>query len=207
MEDDNKNLFNAVENRDITLAECIVVTQLMQCFIFRRIDKAEQIIRQYQAFFDRHQPDQPLNTIVKTFYTGLIASYCLRETKDKHWQNIALNASQAMDSWSNRRSSWNFHNKSLLLKAEYHYATGEFDKAAEEYQQSMTAAHDHHFVHEEAVGSELAAYFYQDRGRKDLANESMKRAIECYQSWGAEKKCVLLRQAMGWQASTITTEF
>ncbi|KAL7542497.1 hypothetical protein ACHAXR_011828 [Thalassiosira sp. AJA248-18] len=194
-EDDDNNLSNAFDKKDIIRAERIVSIQLMCSFIFRRMDNAERIIRRYQEFFDPHQAEQRTNAITQSFYSGLIALHCLRESKDQYWTDIALNASRAMATWA-EGCKWNFENKALLLSAEYHFSIGKFDKAADEYDLSIASAHKHRFVHEEAIGNELAAYFHLDRGREDLSIELMKRAVECYQSWGAEKKAHSLLQAM-----------
>jgi hypothetical protein len=35
-----------------------------------------------------------------------------------------------------------------------------------------------------------------EMGNKDLADELMKRALKCYQAWGAEKKVDLLLEMM-----------
>lgn len=167
----------------------------MQNFLFRKMDNAEQLVRQYQEFFDVHQSDQPVNAIHRTFYSGLVALYCLRQTQDQYWMRIALKASKAFDAWA-EGCKWNFENMALLIKAEISYSLGDHDKAAKEYQLSIASAHDHRFVHEEAIANELAAYFHLEQGRKDLANGMMQRSMECYQSWGATKKADALLQVM-----------
>ncbi|KAL7539994.1 hypothetical protein ACHAXR_009783 [Thalassiosira sp. AJA248-18] len=194
LEDDDSNLSNAFNKKDISRAVRIVSLQLMLSFIFRRMGNAERLVRQYQEFFNLHEAEEAVVAIMRAFYSGLIALHCLRESKDQYWMDIALNASRAMETWA-EGCKWNFENKALLLSAEYHFSIGEFDKAADEYHLSIASAHEHRFVHEEAIGNELAAYFHLDRGREDLSNELMTRAIECYQSWGAEKKARSLLHA------------
>jgi hypothetical protein len=69
-----------------------------------------------------------------------------------------------------------------------HYAFGEMDCAAAKYKLAIESSKKHRFVHEEAVACEQAAAFHEEVGNKDLADELMRRALKCYQTWGAEKK-------------------
>ena len=46
----------------------------------------------------------------------------------------------------------------------------------------------HRFVHEEALTCELAAAFHKKAGNKKFVTELIDRAVECYQTWGAEGK-------------------
>ena len=194
-ENDDDNLSNALEKKEITLAECIVTMQLTISFIFRRMDNAERIVRQYDEFFSLHAPQQPLNTIHRTFYTGLIALHCLRQTEEKYWMDISMHAIERMKTWA-EASEWNFENKSLLLNAEHHFSIGDFDQATEEYHLSIASSHKHRFIHEEAIACELASNFHSQRGNSDLSLKLMNRSVECYQSWGAEKKANTLLQML-----------
>ena len=85
-------------------------------------------------------------------------------------------------------SRWNFESKYLLIKAECHYTDGEIDKAAESYGASVTAAKQHKFVHEEALGCELAGYFYKEQGDEIKAQQLFKQANSAYVKWGANSK-------------------
>lgn len=195
-EDDDINLMKAFEKKDILLTECIITIQLMRNFIFRNLDKAERILRQYQEYFNLHETEQPVNIIYRTFYTGLIAMHCLRETNnDQYWMDIALHAIRVTEDWA-KECKWNFENKAHLLKAEYNFALGNFDEAAKGYDLSISSAQSHRFVHEEAIANELAAYFHLEAGRNELSNVLLNQAAECYQSWGAEKKTNSLLQTL-----------
>ena len=96
-------------------------------------------------------------------------------------------AIQKFEVWTNE-SEWNFRNKYLLLQAENHFSSGELCKAEVEYKLAILFAHDHRFVHEEAVACELAGNFHLEMNRKDHSLCLLKQAVNCYIKWGAHRK-------------------
>ena len=82
-------------------------------------------------------------------------------------------------------SEWNWKNKVLLMEAEYHNTQGEFDQAASCYQESIKAARKHKFLQEEALGSQLAAIFFLERGTYKTAWSYFDHSVKCYKKWGA----------------------
>jgi len=192
-EDNEKSLREAFKKKDIALCEVIVTFQIAEHFLFRRIDMAEKVVRQYQEFFDMQLDSQvKFIFIYRTFYSGLVAFHCFRETQDNYWMDRGMNVMREMEILT-KECKWNFENKMLLLNAEYHFSIGDFDKATEEYYLSVRSSHAHRFIHEEAVANELAGYFQLARGRKDLSINLMTQARECYQTWGAVRKAETLQ--------------
>jgi len=192
-EDDEHNLNKAFEENDMMRCGIIVTIQMMGNFIFRNTDNAIALLQKYETFF-APRPMAQLCTVFGTFYSGLLAFHIFRETQDRHWLDRGIHAMRETETWAREGCKWNFENKALLLNAEYHFCIGDFDKAAERYELAITSSHNHHFVHEEAIANELAAYFQLERGIKDVSVGLTQRAIECYQSWGAEKKAAGLAQ-------------
>jgi len=192
-EDNEENLSQAIKKQDIALCEVILTIQIAENVIFRRIDLAEKIVRQYQDFIDLHAGGIIKRiSIIRTFYSGLVAFQCFRETNDRYWMDQGMKAIKVMEIWTNE-CNWNFENKMLLLNAEYHFSIGDFDKATEGYHLSLISSRKHRFLCEEAIANELAAYFHLKKGMEDLSSQFMKRAIKCYQSWGAVKKAETLK--------------
>ena len=76
-------------------------------------------------------------------------------------------------------------NKLLLIEAEMHYTLGEFDKAATKYEASIKAAQEHKFIHEQAIASERAGFFFLEGGMRQKSHSHFKHASECYEKWGA----------------------
>jgi len=118
-----------------------------------------------------------------------------RENHDQFWLDRATHAISKLETWA-AESAWNFENKLYLLQAESHYAFGEMESAATKYRKAIESSHKHRFVHEEAVACEQAAAFHEECGNEDLADELMRRALKCYQTWGAEKKVESLLMKM-----------
>ena len=196
--DDDENLKTAVEHKELTLYDCIVALKMMRSFIFRELDDAKNIVTDCFKLLqanEGHGLVVHLATAYREFYSGLIAFHWFRETLDRYWINIGNSAMAKMESWSSQ-CSWNFSNKLILLQAESHYALGEIQIAAEKYSQAIESARKHRFVHEEAVACELASIFHQkEMSDQDMSSTLMKRSIECYKTWGAQKKVDALQNA------------
>jgi hypothetical protein len=70
-----------------------------------------------------------------------------------------------------------------------------FKTAAEQkYDIAIDAARASKFIHEEALGNELAACHYQNSGRIDKAIMYYTRAENLYKEWGALKKVVQVNE-------------
>lgn len=81
-----------------------------------------------------------------------------------------------------------FANKLALIEAEIASLKGEFRLAAVRYEQSVNLAEAAGFVHEQALGHELAGAFYERSGLQTAAQSHMHTAHACYSLWGAEGK-------------------
>jgi predicted ATPase/signal transduction histidine kinase len=81
-----------------------------------------------------------------------------------------------------------FANKLALIEAEIASLRGEFRLAAMGYERSVNLAEAAGFVHEQALGHELAGAFYELNGLRTAAKSHMHTAHTCYSLWGAEGK-------------------
>lgn len=117
---------------------------------------------------------------------GLIAFYFARKHREDEcrWTNIGEAVMDLTRHWA-KNSEWNFINKLYLLEAEVFFLRNDESKALEKYEQSIKAARDHHFIHEEGLAFERAASFHLQCGRKGEALACYTQAKKCYQSWGA----------------------
>lgn len=89
-----------------------------------------------------------------------------------------------MREWSSY-STWNFENKLLLLEAEWHNASGDYDIAALSYETSVSSASEHKFINEEALASKLAGTFFLERGHRTKSRKYFERSVACFRIWGA----------------------
>ena len=97
-----------------------------------------------------------------------------------------------MQAWANVGSKWNAENKALLLEAECNFAKGDIPRAKTAYEQSIQSAHQHKFIHEEALANELYGIFCVEAGDLYKGNELLGRARNLYEEWGAKKKADMI---------------
>ncbi|MBH8573970.1 AAA family ATPase [Nostocaceae cyanobacterium CENA369] len=82
----------------------------------------------------------------------------------------------------------NHLHKWYLVEAERHRVLGEKAAASECYDQAISLAKEHQFIHEEALANELAAKFYLEWGKQRIAKEYLAEAYYGYARWGAKAK-------------------
>merc|ERR1712194_364374 len=121
------------------------------------------------------------------FFEGLASFQLARRTSDEtktKWIGKGVSALVKMQCWTNH-CQWNFENKMLLLEAEKMYTLGQFDQAEELYTRSIRSAHDHKFIHEVAIASEIAGDLFYERRVLSKSVALYKYSIKCYKEWGA----------------------
>jgi len=124
------------------------------------------------------------NVVWNVFYEALITFHFKRETGEERYQERGESALAKMKEWA-VHSDWNWKNKLLLMQAEYYNTERDFERAVICYEASIKAARESKFVHEEALGSELAALFFLERGLREKARGYFEHAMGCYEKWGA----------------------
>ena len=100
-----------------------------------------------------------------------------------------------MREWS-AHSDWNFKNKLLLVEAELYYTRKDYARAAICYEASIEAAHEHKFMNEEAMASELAGIFCFEIGLLSKAKSHYLHSVECFKKWGALAVCSRLESSI-----------
>jgi tetratricopeptide (TPR) repeat protein len=121
------------------------------------------------------------------FFEGLTSFLLARRSSgdtSTKWIDRGDSMLTRMRSWS-EHSKWNWENKMLLLEAESMYTKGEFDRAESLFDSAIRSAHEHRFIHEEAIASELAGMFYQEMGNHQKSYLYLAHSLECYEKWGA----------------------
>jgi PAS domain S-box-containing protein len=82
----------------------------------------------------------------------------------------------------------NFENRAALVSAEIARLEGRTLDAERLYELAIQSARSNNFPHQEALASELAAYFYRGRGFEIIANAYLRNARYGYLRWGALAK-------------------
>lgn len=83
---------------------------------------------------------------------------------------------------------WNFSHKVHLLEAENHSHNGNNEDANAQYEEAISLARSHNFVHEQGLSAECAALHFKKIGDNEKAIRYFNEAIECYAKWGSQMK-------------------
>ncbi len=82
----------------------------------------------------------------------------------------------------------NFLHKYLLVEAEIARISDKPLEAMDLYDQAITSARENEFIQNEALANELAAKFWLNRDKEEIARLYMTKAYYGYQQWGAKRK-------------------
>ncbi|MBX2868447.1 MAG: AAA family ATPase [Acidiferrobacterales bacterium] len=88
----------------------------------------------------------------------------------------------------------NYLHKYQLMNAERLRAIGQRDLARAEFDRAIEGATNQRYIHEEALGYELAGRLYLQDKSEALAEYHLKEAYNAYRQWGAEAKLRHLEQ-------------
>jgi hypothetical protein len=122
------------------------------------------------------------------FFEGLasflLARQTTRDSERLRWIEKGENVLTKMKYWS-EHSSWNWESKMVLLEAEKMYTVGSYEQASLFYDRAIRVAHDHKFINDEAIVSELAGVFFCERKLHAKAEAILLHSVQCYKTWGA----------------------
>ena len=166
------------------------IYQTVRAYLFRRLDYA-QSLNIVDILSNASENKQHLNPFLLfgIFVEGLASFLLARETTNdserSRWIEKGENVLTKMRYWS-EHSSWNWKSKMVLLEAEKMYTMGNFDQAPLLYERAIRLAHEHKFINDEAIASELAGIFFCERGLNDMKAETLLlHSVQCYNTWGA----------------------
>ena len=91
-------------------------------------------------------------------------------------------------------SVWNFENKLSLLQAELYYLNHSHAMAELKYQAAITSAHNHRFLHEEAMARELYGIYLVENKMAPRGIPQLEMALDNYKKWGAMRKADSLKE-------------
>ena len=125
--------------------------------------------------------------IMRTFFEGIASLTLARHTQQPNWRKTGEEALETMLKWE-RISKWNFQNMAKLLEAELCYLNGDIDSADVAYKASIVSAHEHRFLHYEALAYELHGIFCMENQMADRGLVQLQMALDKYKQWGAMRK-------------------
>ncbi|HSR37554.1 MAG TPA: adenylate/guanylate cyclase domain-containing protein, partial [Phnomibacter sp.] len=112
--------------------------------------------------------------------------------KGKYLRRIKGNM-RKMKTWA-RNAPENYQHKYDLLKAELLRINGNFNDARLLYDKAIKGAAANDYLHEAALGYELAGRFYMAQESEDLAEYYLKASYTTYREWGAQAKLRQMEQ-------------
>jgi PAS domain S-box-containing protein len=130
------------------------------------------------------------------FYDALshaaACNFAATDQRDTHLEKLAAHQKQ-LEIWA-QSCPENFQTRAALVNAEIARIEGRELDAEQLYERAILSARESGFVHNEALSSELAARFYALRGFETISNAYLRKARNCYISWGAFGKVRQLEQ-------------
>ncbi|HEY9600239.1 MAG TPA: AAA family ATPase, partial [Allocoleopsis sp.] len=130
-----------------------------------------------------------LNATYYLYYSlALLAQYSKvsKEEQQQVLQQVAQHQ-QKMQKWA-FHCPVNFQHKYDLVEAEKARVLSQNLDAMEFYDRAIAGAKEQGFLHEEALAAELAAQFYFERGRENVARDYLTQSYYAYAQWGAAVK-------------------
>ena len=109
-----------------------------------------------------------------------------RDRRQQHFETLTAHHRQ-LAVWVENCPE-NFENRAALVGAEIARLEHRELDAERLYEQAIHSSHANGFVHNEALGNELAARFYGARGFDMIADAYLRKARYCYLRWGAAGK-------------------
>ncbi|MEY3867096.1 MAG: hypothetical protein RLZZ338_987 [Cyanobacteriota bacterium] len=167
---------------------CVAVNKLHLSYLFQEYDFALQ-----NAVIAEQYLDGATSTLLFHlfyFYDSLtrLALYPLAGIQEQQniLKKVAANQDK-MKKWAHH-APMNYLHKYCLVAAEECRIAGKNYEAIENYDRAIELASKEGFIHDEALGNELAAKFYLGKGKEKFALIHLQEAYYCYRRWGATAK-------------------
>jgi predicted ATPase/signal transduction histidine kinase len=173
---------------DLTALAYAYIYKLMLAYLFGNYTAALEYITQGSKYLQAVSGMIPVP--VFHFYAALTHLALLAtQSAPEQVETLAQVAihQDTIDLWA-QTAPMNYRHKWQLIEAEKQRVLGNKAAAIEHYDQAITGAKEHQFVHEEALANELAAKFYLDWNKEKIAQVYAIEAYYGYGRWGATAK-------------------
>jgi predicted ATPase/class 3 adenylate cyclase/GAF domain-containing protein/tRNA A-37 threonylcarbamoyl transferase component Bud32 len=163
-------------------------------FLFGEIDRAENYAVECRSYLVNGAGFMCESAFY--LYDSLIALAQLSQPLDETsplWERVVKNQTQLQKYWANF-APMNYQHKVDLIAAEKCQVLGDKLGAMELYDRAIKGAKENQYIHEAALGYELAAKFYLKQDKELIAKAYLQEAHYHYQLWGAHTKVQHLEQ-------------
>eukprot|EP00804_Cyclotella_cryptica_P026389 CCRYP_020284-RA/>CCRYP_020284-RA protein AED:0.07 eAED:0.07 QI:0/0.5/0.2/1/1/1/5/346/1279 len=178
---------NVIENKNTYQLVIVYFQKMFLSLVFNNYDDMKHSA---EKFFEFNMPSWHLLSAHAghVFIGGLVSFRIFRETCNPLWATRGEAFKDRIHTWRDQGYFQNFGSKSFLLEAEEFYSNGNIERAQVLYENAISSARGHKFIHEEAIACELAATFYLNTGNKSMALKYFTDAYRAYFKWGAFSK-------------------
>ncbi len=186
--DQTKSIPLQLENNDRTGLHYIYLNQLILCYLFDRIPEAVENAVLAESYLDGVVCF--LDEYACNFYSSLAQLASYKDADESVQKSIIENveANQlVLQHWATS-APMNGQHKYDLVAAELHQVLGEYSEAIKLYDPAIVGAKENEYIHEEALANELAAKFYLNWNKQEVAGIYLREAYYCYARWGAKTK-------------------
>ncbi len=173
---------------DRTALGDIYINKLVLCYLFAEYFQAIEQADSAEKYLDGLAG----TALVPVFYFyDSLARLAVHPDMPKPEQKRVLqkvNANQKnLKKWASYAPE-NLMHKFYLVEAERYRVLGDISRSRDYFDRACELAKERQYIHEEALASELAAKFYLNLGKANLARTYMQEALYCYVKWGAARK-------------------
>ncbi|WP_442921681.1 AAA family ATPase [Microcoleus sp. Aus8_D2] len=184
--DETKMLPLHLEANAENICRSLYFHKLVLCYLFQDYEQALSNAKSAEKYSDSAVGTIPLYH----FYHSLV-HLAIYSDAPKSEQKLILEKVKAnrkkLKKWAQSAPMTHLH-KLYLVEAEQHRVLGHKDKAIDFYDRAISLAKEHEYLNEEALANELAAKFYIDWGKEQVAQAYLTSAYYCYLRWGATAK-------------------
>ncbi len=176
-------------NSGLALAEFFYWTRKLQARFFAG-DYAAAVAASRRAQPLLWTSPSQLETADYRFYGALAHAACWStapaDEKQRHVEAL-VDHHQQLEIWAEHCPT-NFESRAAVAAAEIARIEGRILAAEALYEAAIESAHQHGFLHNEAIANERAALFHIARGFEKAAYGYLRDARHCYGLWGADGK-------------------
>ncbi len=168
--------------------------KLILCYLFGQYSQALKYANDTERYLDGVKAT--LIIPLFHFYDSLarLAVYCRASSSEKKSLLKKVNANQKkIKTWA-KSAPMNYLHKYHLVAAEKWQVLGQYLQAIDNYEQAIKLAKINKYPNDLALAQELAAKFYLNWGKKDIARLYLTNAYYSYACWGATTKVEDLAQ-------------
>jgi predicted ATPase/signal transduction histidine kinase/tRNA A-37 threonylcarbamoyl transferase component Bud32 len=123
--------------------------------------------------------------------TALYKSH--QESQQKEFLDKIISNQEKIKFWA-EHAPMNYLHKYYIVEGELHRIKGEYHQGMDSFEQAISLAKKHQYLHEEALAYELAAKLYIEFDRENIGKVYLADAYYAYMRWGAKAKLEDLRK-------------